>query len=37
MARRIEESKEKLLKDIDDEKRGNLLMPRMKKQTNKQN
>ena len=37
MARRIEESKEKLLKDIDDEKRANLLMSRMKKQMNKQN
>ena len=32
----LEESKAKLLKDIDDEKRGNLIMPRMKKQMNKQ-
>ena len=32
-----EESKAKLLKDIDDEKRANLIMSRMKKQMNKQN
>ena len=31
----IQESKEKLLKDIDDEKRANLIMSRMKKQMNK--
>ena len=31
----LEESKEKLLKDIDDEKRANLIMSRMKKQMNK--
>ena len=31
----LQESKEKLLKDIDDEKRSNLIMSRMKKQTNK--
>ena len=30
----LQESKEKLLKDIDDEKRANLIMPRMKKQMN---
>ena len=33
----LEESKAKLLKDIDDEKRANLIMSRMKKQMNKQN
>ena len=33
----LEESKSKLLKQIDDEKRANLLMSRMKKQMNKQN
>ena len=33
----LEESKLKLLKEIDDEKRANLIMSRMKKQTNKQN
>ena len=33
----LEESKAKLLKDIDDEKRANLIMLRMKKQMNKQN
>ena len=33
----LEESKAKLLKDSDDEKRANLLMSRMKKQMNKQN
>ena len=33
----LEESKTKLLKDIDDEKRANLIMSRMKKQLNKQN
>ena len=33
----LQESKEKLLKDIDDEKRANLIMARMKKQMNKQN
>ena len=33
----LRESKEKLLKDIDDEKRANLIMSRMKKQLNKQN
>ena len=32
----LEESKEKLLKDIDDEKRANLIMSRMKKQMEKQ-
>ena len=31
----LEESKAKLLKDIDDEKRANLIMSRMKKQMNK--
>ena len=31
----LEESKTKLLKDIDDEKRANLIMSRMKKQMNK--
>ena len=31
----LQESKAKLLKDIDDEKRANLIMPRMKKQMNK--
>ena len=30
----LQESKEKLLKDIDDEKRANLIMSRMKKQLN---
>ena len=33
----LQESKAKLLKDIDDEKRSNLIMSRMKKQMNKQN
>ena len=33
----LEESKLKLLKEIDDEKRGNLIMSRMQKQMNKQN
>ena len=33
----LEESKNKMLKQIDDEKRANLIMSRMKKQTNKQN
>ena len=33
----LEESKAKLLKDIKDEKRANLIMSRMKKQMNKQN
>ena len=33
----LEESKAKLLKKIDDEKRANLIMSRMKKQMNKQN
>ena len=33
--KRLQESKEKLLKDIDDEKRANLIMSRMKKQMNK--
>ena len=33
----LEESKAKLLKDIDDEKRAILIMSRMKKQLNKQN
>ena len=33
----LEESKAKLLKDIDDEKRANFIMSRMKKQMNKQN
>ena len=33
----LEESKAKLLKDIIDEKRANLIMSRMKKQMNKQN
>ena len=32
----LQESKAKLLKDIDDEKRANLIMSRMKKQMNKQ-
>ena len=32
----LQESKEKLLKDIDDEKRANLIMSRMKKQMNKE-
>ena len=32
----LEESKAKLLKDIDDEKRANLIMSRMKKQMEKQ-
>ena len=31
----LQESKENLLKDIDDEKRANLIMSRMKKQMNK--
>ena len=31
----FQESKAKLLKDIDDEKRSNLIMSRMKKQMNK--
>ena len=31
----LQESKQKLLKDIDDEKRANLIMTRMKKQMNK--
>ena len=31
----LEESKRKLIKDIDDEKRSNLIMSRMKKQMNK--
>ena len=33
----LEESKSKLLKDINDGKRANLIMSRMKKQMNKQN
>ena len=33
--KRLEESKTKLLKDIDDEKRANLIMSRMKKQMDK--
>ena len=33
----LQESKIKLLKEIDDEKRANLIMSRMKKQMNKQN
>ena len=33
----LRESKTKLLKDINDEKRANLIMPRMKKQMDKQN
>ena len=33
----LEESKLKLLKEIDDEKRANLIMSRMKKQMNKHN
>ena len=33
----LEESKNKMLKEIDDEKRANLIMSRMKKQMNKQN
>ena len=33
----LEESKLKLLKDIDDKKRADLIMSRMKKQMNKQN
>ena len=32
----LQESKAKLLKEIDDEKRANLIMSRMKKQMNKQ-
>ena len=32
----LQESKAKLLKDIDDEKRANLIMSRMKKPMNKQ-
>ena len=32
----LQESKAKLLKDIDDEKRANLIMSRLKKQMNKQ-
>ena len=32
----FQESKAKLLQDIDDEKRANLIMSRMKKQMNKQ-
>ena len=32
----LEESKAKLLKQIDDDKRANLIMSRMKKQMNKQ-
>ena len=33
----LQESKDKLLKDIDDKKRADLIMSRMKKQMNKQN
>ena len=33
----LEQSKAKLLKEIDDEKRANIIMSRMKKQMNKQN
>ena len=33
----LQESKNKMLKEIDDEKRANLIMSRMKKQMNKQN
>ena len=33
----LEESKNKMLKEIDDEKRANIIMSRMKKQMNKQN
>ena len=33
----LEESKAKLLKEIDDEKRANIIMSRMKKQMNEQN
>ena len=33
----LQESKAKLLKDINDEKRANLIMSRMKKQMDKQN
>ena len=33
----LEESKAKLFKKIDDEKRANIIMSRMKKQMNKQN
>ena len=33
----LEESKNKMLKEVDDEKRANLIMSRMKKQMNKQN
>ena len=33
----LEESKAKILKEIDDEKRANIIMSRMKKQMNKQN
>ena len=35
--KRLEESKVKLLKDTNDEKRANLIMSRMRKQMNKQN
>ena len=35
--KRLEETKSKLLKDIDDQKRANLILSRMKKQMNKQN
>ena len=34
--KRLQESKDKLSKQIDDEKRANLIMSRMKKQTEKQ-
>ena len=33
----LEESTAKLIKDIDDERKANLIMSRMKKQMNKQN
>ena len=33
----LQETKTKLLKDINDEKRSNIIMARMKKQMNKQN
>ena len=35
--KRLEESKAKLLEHIDDDKRSNLIMSRMKEQMNKQN
>ena len=37
LIKQLEESKAKLLKDINDEERANLIMSRMKKQMNKKN